>query len=355
MRKPEEAEDVAGEQRDASAVRFDELGRPRRDQNHEERRRDDRGTGLEARVAQHVLQVLLPDEHRAHQRAEDDDARDRRDPEDATRRDVEVVEGYRGPLLPDEERDAGDDRHCREAHDDFGLVRHRREVDREDQAPDHQRGQHTTEVVDRLGRLVHMARHEEDREEQRDSSERQRDEEHRAPPEVLQEGARHERTERGDRAAERRPQRDRLGASGARPERGDQRERRRVSHAGRDAADDAGTDEDADRTRPRGGEARRDRQHHAEDQHHLAAIPVAERAEPQHRRGEPERVADGDQVERGLRRVERLPDVGQRDVGDREVQVRDRGHEDERQEHEGRSARRGRSFCGRGVGHRAGM
>ena len=43
-------------------------------------------------------------------------------------------------------------------------------------------------------------------------------------------------------------------------------------------------------------------------QHQLAAVAVAERTEPEHRRGQPERVAHGDQVERRLRRVESLAD-----------------------------------------------
>ena len=45
----------------------------------------------------------------------------------------------------------------------------------------------------------------------------------------------------------------------------------------------------------------------AEDQHQLAPIPVAKGAEIEHRRGEPERVADRDQVERrsGPRRTRR--------------------------------------------------
>ena len=36
-------------------------------------RRDDRCPGLKGRIALHVLEVLLADEHRAHQRAEHDD------------------------------------------------------------------------------------------------------------------------------------------------------------------------------------------------------------------------------------------------------------------------------------------
>ena len=84
----------------------------------------------------------------------------------------------------------------------------------------------------------------------------------------------------------------------------------------------------------------------AEQQHRLAAVPVAQRAEPQHRRREPERVADGDEVELRLRRVEVQPDVGERDVGDRQRQVRDRGDDDQRAEDHTR-ARRGTRVRGR--------
>ena len=43
---------------------------------------------------------------------------------------------------------------------------------------------------------------------------------------------------------------------------------------------------------------------------HLAAVAVTERAEIQHRGGEAERVADRDQVQRGLRGVECMPMSG---------------------------------------------
>ena len=79
----------------------------------------------------------------------------------------------------------------------------------------------------------------------------------------------------------------------------------------------------------RGEQAGRDRERHAEDQHQLAPVAVADRAQVEHRGREPERVADRDQVERRLAGVEGLADVGQSDVGDREVQVRDRGDEDQ--------------------------
>ena len=113
-----------------------------------------------------------------------------------------------------------------------------------------------------------------------------------------------ERAERRDRAAGRRPQRDRLRARRAGPERGDQRERRRVGHAGREAAEDARAEQHLDRRRPGGEAVGRDRQDHPEDEQQLAPVAVADRAEVEHRGGEAERVADRDEVERGLRGVE---------------------------------------------------
>ena len=120
------------------------------------------------------------------------------------------------------------------------------------------------------------------------------------------------------------------------PECGDERERGRVGHARPRARRGRGRPTSTRRW------VRTPASRHAgidsstpSDQHHLAAVAVAERAEVQHRRRQTERVADRDQVEGGLRRVERLADVGQRDVGDREVQVGDRGDEDQREEDEG--------------------
>ena len=69
----------------------------------------------------------------------------------------------------------------------------------------------------------------------------------------------------------------------------------------------------------------------------LAPVAVAERAEPQHRACQAERVADGDQVEHRLARVEVLADRRQRDVGHREVQVRDRRDQDQGREHQARA------------------
>ena len=88
-----------------------------------------------------------------------------------------------------------------------------------------------------------------------------------------------QRPERGDRAAEARPERDRLRAAGARPQRGDQRQRRRVGHAGREAAEEAGDEQDAVRRRIGGEQATRGSPAHVPRmQHQLAPVAVAERA-----------------------------------------------------------------------------
>ena len=168
----------------------------------------------------------------------------------------------------------------------------------------------------------------------RDRGERQGDQEDRAPPEVLQQRAGEHGAERGDGAADARPQGDRLRAPGARPERRDQGERRRERHAGGKPAQEARQEEDLVRRRPGCEQARRNRQRHAEDQHQLAPVAIADRAEVEHRCGEAQGVADRDQIERRLARVELLGDRRQGDVRNREVQVRNRRHEDQRAEDE---------------------
>ena len=82
----------------------------------------------------------------------------------------------------------------------------------------------------------------------------------------------------------------------------------------------------------------------------LAPVAVAQRAEPQDRGGQTERVADGHEVERRLRGVERLADVRQRDVGDRQVQVGDRGDEDQGEQHQLAAFGRGRLGPGGSLG-----
>ena len=118
--------------------------------------------------------------------------------------------------------------------DERALVGHRREVDRRMSAADEHDRQDAAEVVDRVGRLVDVARDEPERQHQRDDRERQRDAGRPSPTRSARAGrprsaARARRSHRrcADHSAiDLRPRR-------ARPQRGDQRERGRVGHARR--------------------------------------------------------------------------------------------------------------------------
>ena len=155
-----------------------------------------------------------------------------------------------------------------------------------------------------------------------------------APVELGQQRSGSQRAKRRDRRPERRPERDRAGPRRPRPERRDQRQRGREGHPRRDPADQPGDEQDLDRGRERGQQAGGDREPDPEDQQPLAPVAVADGAEVEHRGREPQRVADRDQVERGLAGVEGLADVGQSDVGDRQVEVGDRGDQDQRRQHQ---------------------
>ena len=135
---------------------------------------------------------------------------------------------------------SGGERDHAQAEGEVALVGHRGEVDGQDQRADQDDGQDAAEVVDRVGRLVDVARDQEPRQQQRDHRERQRDQEDRPPPELLEQGAGDQRPERGDATADRRPQRDRLRPSRTRPQGGDQRQRRRIRHAGGQPAEQPG-------------------------------------------------------------------------------------------------------------------
>jgi hypothetical protein len=108
-------------------------------------------------VAEHVLQELLANEHRPHQRAKHDDPGAGRHPEDAPPGDVEVVQRVGHAARPDQEGDPRGDRDHRQPEDQRTLVGHGGEVDRQDQRRHQQRREHTAEVVDRVGGLVMWA------------------------------------------------------------------------------------------------------------------------------------------------------------------------------------------------------
>jgi len=154
---------------------------------------------------------------------------------------------------------------------------------------------------------------------------------------VLEEDPRAERAERRDPPADRRPQRDRLRARRARPERGDQGECRRIRHAGSETADHPGGEQHVDRRRPRGEAVGGNRQDHPENQQELPPVAIADCAEVQNRRSQAQRVADRDEVELGLGRIEVLPDRRQGDVRDGKTQVCDGRNCDQRAKDEARS------------------
>ena len=81
----------------------------------------------------------------------------------------------------------------------------------------------------------------------------------------------------------------------------------------------------------------RNGQRHAGDQQHLAAVSVSQGPQVEHRSGQAQRVADRDQVQLRLTGVESPPDIGQSDIRDREIEVRDRSDQDERPQDEGGS------------------
>ena len=251
-------------------LRLDELRRARRDDHHA--RRPPGGSPSPAssgRVAEHVLQELLADEHRAHQRAEHDDAGARGDPEDAPARDVEVVERDSRPALADART-----RQPRRARSPTSpsasaplsgtgaklmpRIERRRPAATERMPPRLSTG--SVASFTWAGTNCSASTSATD-------GERQRDEEHRAPPEVLEQRAGDQRPERGD-ARRRCADHSAIDfvRAGPGPQRGDQRERRRVGHAGRRGrrAIRATTSTLVGR-RARGEQARRDRQRDAED------------------------------------------------------------------------------------------
>ena len=286
-------------------------------------------------VAEHVLEELLADEHRAHERAEDDDPGAGRDPEDPPAGDLEVVERVRGTtLLPHEGR------RSRERDDGQAQTRvplpgtgakliesTRPATSRTERMPPRL----STGSVDSLTcagtniQAITSAM----------TAKRQGDEEDRAPPEVLQQPAGDQRTQRRDGSAEGGPQGDRLGPPGPGPQSGDQSQRGRVGHAGREPAEDPGHHQHVVGPGVGGEQAGGHRQQGAEHHQQLAAVPVTDGSQVEHGRGQAQRVADRDQVEAGLGGVERVADRRQGDVGHRQVEVGDPGHQDQGAEHQG--------------------
>ena len=259
-------------------------------------------------------------------------------------RDVEVVERGGRASLAQHERDAGGERDQPEPERERAAVRHRREVDRQHERRDEQHGQDAAEVVDRVGRLVHVRGDQLDRQHQRDQRER-----HVARKTEPQSKCSSSAPDISGPSAEiAPPMPDHSAIARVRPG-PDHSAVISASVVGKARPAATPPSSRAANSTPSDGAKPASRQAGiasagAEHEHQLAPVAVADRAEVEHRGGEPERVADGDEVQPRLPGVEVLRDVRQRDVRDREVEVGDGRDEDQRGEDErraGRSASRG--------------
>ena len=297
----EQAEHVAGEQREPRSPGLDELRRAGRDEHHEHRGRQDGEPGVERGVAEHVLQELLADEHRAHQRAEHDDPGARPPPRRcAARRRARSYSGTgarrwrmtkatpapRPRSLPSPSASRPSSGTGAKL-----MARTSAATSRTDRMPPRLS---TGSVVSFTWPGTKR-----DGQHERHRGQRQRDQEHRAPPEVLEQRSRRSAARARRCAPPIATTARSTGSRPARPQRGDQRQRRGVGHAGGDAAEEAGERRAPRRSAPSAAS----RQAGTDSatpriEHQLAAVPVAERAEPEHRRGQAEGVADRDQVER---------------------------------------------------------
>ena len=116
-----------------------------------------------------------------------------------------------------------------------------------------------------------------------------------------------------------------------------------VGHAGGNAPEDPGHDEHRDRWGPGGQERGGNSGSHAQHEHPLAPVAVADRPEVEDRTGEPKAEPNAHQIELDLRSLELQADLGQRHVGDGQVEVGHSGDRDERKQHPrflGRDARK---------------
>ena len=75
-----------------------------------------RQAGLHRAEAEHVLHELLPDEHRPHQRAKDDDAGHRGHPERGPAGHLQVIQRILSAALPDDKQHPGNRRDDEQAH-----------------------------------------------------------------------------------------------------------------------------------------------------------------------------------------------------------------------------------------------
>src|SRR6476660_9114771 len=176
--------------------------------------------------------------------------------------------------------------------------------------------QPATSGTDRLGQ------------EQQDSDQGERDDwqvddEHRTPPEVLEQHARHDRPQRQPDHRRDAQRRDRPSALLGLEQHDDRRHREWDEDRGTDPEQRPGGDETLGARRQRAPERAEEEQDQPDHRRALPSVPVAEHSGGQQQRTQSQQVAVREPLELRAGRVEAHGDVGQRDVEDRRVEPDD--------------------------------
>jgi hypothetical protein len=333
--KSGEYERIAGQHRRTRAPGRDHSRRPGRHQQERGSSGDDRQARFDGVVTKDVLQELLADEHRAHQRAEHDHAGEGGNPEGAPRRDAKVIKGCACRSLAPDERRKSDHRHAEQHHPCRGLAGSEYGADSEDQRGHSDDGQHAAEMVHWIARFRDVRRYRPRHQEQREQCQRRGHQKRGTPPEELEQGTGRHRADHGRHRARTGPQSDRTGPPRPRgPQCRDQREGRGVRHPCGDPGHHATDDQRTDAGREGRCEADEDRQPQTEHQNLLAPVPVRDGTEVQHRHRQAEGAAQGHEVEAGLTGTERVPDLGQCDVCGREIDIAHKRRQDQSAQHQ---------------------
>ena len=179
-----------------------------------------------------------------------------------------------------------------------------------------------------------MPGQEDDADHEGEDVEREGDEVDGAPPVVLEHPPADEGADCSDAAADAGPQGDCLHLGAATEKRADERQGGREEERGGQPAQEPAQREELGARRPSSHHRGRDGEDATEDEHELAAVAVADRTQIQDRRCEAEREGIGDVRELVLAGPEVAADGWQGDAGDSEIDIRDDGAGDEREQNE---------------------
>ena len=295
----------------------------RREADHEQGDGQQRGSRLEGRVAERELQLEDQQEERPAEGGVDGERGEVGPAELAVPEEGQREHGSRGSCLHHHEQP---EHHDARHPDDRAALDQRVGAERKAGGGRHRAGQV------QAGRAGRPALGDVTAGDQHAQRERQVDEERQAPRDAVDQVAAHERTDGSGDAAEPRPH-----AHRGRPVIGVERRRDDGQAAGDEQGGAhplhrAGGDEDPDVRRQAAQDRGGREAGQAQEEHALAAVPVAERAAEQHERAEGDEVGVHHPLQLGGARVEVLRDGGQGDVDDRAVEEGDPGAEHRREE-----------------------